>query len=547
MKRYYFFLTLILLFALYVRLDGLGWGLPSKTLSLTTYHPDEAYLFHSLEHMAKTRSLHPGVMGLLYGTFHFYTAGFFIFLAKLFGFLDIGSREGLLQNLAIADRLYEVPRLFSVLCGIVSVAGVYTFTRRIYSKTIAIFAAFFLSFYPASIAISHYAKVDALLVPLVIILLHFCLDLLEKPQFKNAVKCGFVTGLLASTKYNAGIFLLVPLSLMVLNLSQNFKERMRLSLAIVLFSLIAFILTTPYSLLDWPLFISCVMTQFSLVGGTGIWEVSTSYPSLRYLIFHLPFGVGWVSLILFIGVLPWFIFRRRKEENILLLGFLFYFLLISFSRQKLVSYLAPLLPFVAIFSGVALARGAQVLQFRFLKWGWVSLVLICHAAYGWSFAGLYAKRDSREQASHWLEKNVSKDARIGIIRSYYWTPGILRQKNPPYTLVKAGDDQASLEQSILGLSALPELPDYFVASELEIREYIRLKESLPQYAQAITQFFSNYEEIQSFELKPIFLGHSFWKRTPPWDFSMISPTIKIYRRKLGTDPLGSVPNFSERS
>jgi len=44
-------------------------GLPTKTLSLTTYHPDEAFIFQAFEHRVKSHSLHSGVIALNYGTF----------------------------------------------------------------------------------------------------------------------------------------------------------------------------------------------------------------------------------------------------------------------------------------------------------------------------------------------------------------------------------------------------------------------------------------------------------------------------------------------
>ncbi len=535
MKKHYFFLFLILLGALYVRLEGIGWGLPEKTLSLTSYHPDEAYLFHALEHMKATHSLHPGRMGLLYGTLHFYLAGFFILMAKILGYLDFGSREFLLQNLSLANKLYMAPRILSVLCGVVSVAGVYYLGRRLYHPTLGLLSAFFLSFYPAAIAVSHYAKVDALLAPLVLCLLIFCLDLLENPQFKNAGKCGFITGLLASTKYNAGIFLLLPLSLIALKFFKNSEIKQRegiyLVLGIILFAGIGFVLTTPYAIMDFPLFFNCLTTQFSLAVGTGVWEVATPYPFWRYVYFYLPFGIGWVSLILFLAVLPWLLLRLGEKEILLFLGFLFYFLLISFSRQKLVSYTAPLLPLIAIFSGVALTVLTSVFRGASLRIMLVAIVLICHAFYGFCFSQLYSKVNSREQASMWLKENVPTENSIGIVRSYYWTPGLLRREHSPYPLIKAGGDQWSLEDSILGLSSIQKLPNFFVVSELEIREYFRLESSMPKYAKTVRNFLSNYEELKSFELKPQFLGVSLWKRTPPWDFSMISPTIKIYKKK----------------
>ncbi|MBI1979555.1 MAG: glycosyltransferase family 39 protein, partial [Elusimicrobia bacterium] len=432
-----------------LRLNGLDWGLPSKTLSLTTYHPDEAYLFQMFEHIHKNRSLHPGPVGLLYGTFYFYLVGFLIFLAKFFGILALGSREFLLQNLPNVDRMYLIARSFSVLCGIASVVAIYFLGKKIKDESCGIWSSFFLGFCPIAIAISHYAKVDALLPLLVIGLLWFSLDLLEKAEFKHLFWSGFFAGLLASTKYNAGIFVLTPLLSLIWSPAEN---KLRAVLVIAGASLFGFLLTTPYAILDLPLFLSCLKQQFGMLGGGGVWEAG--YPSgfWRYLTFYFPFGLGWLFWGLTLCGIGYSLSRKNPKDILLLSGFLIYFTLIGRAGHRLTAFLAALLPFASIFAAFALetiARHPFLTRVRVLIF---SLILVLHVLYGFAFARLYSGPDPREQAEEWFSRNISTQKTVGIARSYFWTPGLFRQKGSPYPLQKGGDDLTGFDKSVLGLA-----------------------------------------------------------------------------------------------
>jgi len=79
--------------SLLLRLIGIPWGLPTKTLSLTTYHPDEAFIFQAFEHRVKSHTLHSGVIALNYGTFFYYLSAAFVGLAKILGIVVFVTRE----------------------------------------------------------------------------------------------------------------------------------------------------------------------------------------------------------------------------------------------------------------------------------------------------------------------------------------------------------------------------------------------------------------------------------------------------------------------
>lgn len=525
-KLQFILLCTIFLAAVVLRLSGLTWGLPTKTLSLTTYHPDEAYMFQVFENIYNTRSLHPGRVGLLYGTFFFYLSGFFLFLAKILGIIVIGSRDFLLQNLPNLDRMYLTIRLFSVACGVASVIGIYFLAKRLLDQNAGIWSAFFLAFSPIAIATSHYAKVDVLLPLLVIILLWQVFDLMEKPGWVKASLCGLTVGLLASTKYNAGIFLFTPLLALFFS---SADKKLILSLHIILSSLLGFLLTTPYSILDFPLFLDCLREQSGMVDSGGTWNFGKANGFWMYSSYYIPFAIGWFCWILSLSGFFLTIVNRNKEKIVFLLSFLILFALMLRTTTRLTAYTSPLLPFLVIFAATAIHQ-IHLHRNKILKFLLLFSIAIYQILYGTSFSRLFSQPDTRELSANWILENVSTDKPIGIIRSYFWTPGLLRQAHPPYTIIKAGDDQIALDRSVLGLSAMRPLPPYFVESELETREFIRLEKLQPAYAETLRNFFSHYQVVEIFELNPKIFKIALWRRTPPWDFSMIAPTMRIFKK-----------------
>ena len=117
------FLLLILVLAISLRVIGWTWGLPTRTLSLTTYHPDEAYVFQSFEHMISHR-FHPGV-GLFYGGFYFHLSAAVVGMAAKVGWVHLGDRLFYAAHLTETNRLYETVRGVSLAASIRSVILAY--------------------------------------------------------------------------------------------------------------------------------------------------------------------------------------------------------------------------------------------------------------------------------------------------------------------------------------------------------------------------------------------------------------------------------------
>ncbi|GAI46814.1 unnamed protein product, partial [marine sediment metagenome] len=103
---------------------------PSKNLALTTYHPDEALSYNTLERMKKG-DFRPG-REIGWGHLHFYILGITLKSAQLFGIVNPVSREFLAANLNEADKLYIVGRLLSIIFAVLSVYLIYLIVKKVY-------------------------------------------------------------------------------------------------------------------------------------------------------------------------------------------------------------------------------------------------------------------------------------------------------------------------------------------------------------------------------------------------------------------------------
>ncbi|OGR88218.1 MAG: hypothetical protein A3A86_04290 [Elusimicrobia bacterium RIFCSPLOWO2_01_FULL_60_11] len=521
-------LAVLLFTGLLIRLLGVHWGLPSKSLTLASYHPDEAFVFQSLENIQKTRSLNPGWIGLHYGTFHFYLSGVLLLAAKVLGLISLGSRDWMLANLGEADKMYLVIRYFSVFCGVLAVYAVFLLGRKVADTSVGLWAAFFTAFSPILIEISYFAKLDALLPALVAFLLLVSMDYLERPSRKNLWLCGILAGLLASTRYNCGVMLLVPVYALWQNRRGDFLKK---TAVLASAALIAFILTTPYALLDIGTFIKGLDHMWNLFSSGSPRQESRLMGIGQILFTFFPFAAGWpATLLFFLSVALVLIRKMTLQEKMLALSFASFFVLVSFSGIRFTYYIIPLMPAFAVFLGLGLKTLSERLP-RPAAVVLASLLILAQAGYSWAYSNLYSGVNTREAADAWITKNIPQGETIGMLRSYFWTPGLLRQKSPPYRMVKGGDDDSSLSDALSNLSRTKDLPAYFLLSDMEtniLNGFSGTDLSIPQ---DLAVFLSRYERVAAFEREPEIFGVAVWKRTAPFDLRRANPALWLYKLK----------------
>jgi hypothetical protein len=148
---------------------------------------------------------------------------------------------------------------------------------------------------------------------------------------------------------------------------------------------------------------------------------------------------------------------------------------------------------------------------------------------------LYIEKNVREEASEWIEKNIPKGSIIAIPKSYFWTPAVLRQYNPPYKLL-IGVDNPNLGYSdgIIGLKKYLNETEYIVLSEFEFREFVhpKIKQNFPEQARVLDEILNSkkFIKVAEFDKEAKFLWFKFKKNYPPGDWLIPNPKILIFKK-----------------
>ncbi|MBI4054525.1 MAG: glycosyltransferase family 39 protein [Elusimicrobia bacterium] len=515
-SRHYPALLFVLLIATALRVWGIPWGLPSKNGALTSYHPDEAITFYSLERMRRERSLYPGD-ALFWGSLHTYVIGTLCLTAQAIGLVEIRSRGHLIQNLRQADRLYLLGRLFSIFCDLFSVLLIFRIGKREFGVRAGLLAACLLALAPASIAAGHFVKPDAMLLAMILLCLWCAQNLAENVTARRTWICGLCVGLAAATKYNGGLFLVAPL----LVLWERRPRVFRFYLYLLLSALLGFVIGCPSSLLNWKAFLRYQELNWGLARS---WDASSSFLGLgaaQMLFYYLPFAAGWPTTLAGLGGTLLAFYRRQGLSRWMGLTALIIFLSVSVPKTWLAIWTFPVLPFLLLFGArLILFLWEYPLRRRQLR----ALCLTCllgQAAYAAAFSRLFSVSNPREEASAWLRQHVPSFSRVGIVRSYFWTPPILRRADTPYRVTPGAGNEVGLEEAVKGVLAWHAPPPFFVLSENELRGHPELKTWL-----------QNYKLRAAFAASPRLGPWRFWRRPPPWDFLYIAPQIEIYENRL---------------
>ena len=272
-------------------------------------------------------------------------------LAGLYGVLGLGTDP--------TDTHHHVARSFNAAAATVTVGLIYLIGRIAGGPGTGLLAAAFVAFTSLNVRSSHFATVDTPATLWCVLAAYAGFRMLKAEHFSRGwcAIASLAAGLAAGTKYPAGIAVVFPLVALVAR-----RERLgtlwRSVLSIGALSLVAFLASSPYVVLDFDTFLTDFREELrhARVGHFGF---DTAPPGLVYtrglyhLLAGLPFSMG---LPLYLAAL-WGIvssLRRRDAADAMLLAFVFsYYLISGFSKVVKLNYLLPLTPFLALLAARA--------------------------------------------------------------------------------------------------------------------------------------------------------------------------------------------------
>lgn len=402
----------------------LGVGFLLRVYGLDYNLPD--YVLQSDEAQIVVRALRFGYGDLnphwfIYPSLYFY-ATFFMYVC----YYILGHFAGIFASVQAFGRaffedptiFYLLPRLMSAVLSMLTIAIVYLTALKMFAnRRSALLSALFLAVSFYHIRESHSAKPDAAMIFLVMLSFMFCVYFYRDGKKNYAILASVLVGLGMSTKYTAGVAIIVLIMAHVLRPGLSYPKKL-LWLNISLLAVIAgFGLGTPYALLDWQEFVQwldvirghqgIILRDQDFAGMSGYWF---------YLRYAWPESSGvFLGIVSAVGILM--LLRKEPRCAWLLLSFpLCTCLYLGKSSLFLSHYFTPCVPFLAIFAGVAaehaLARmrlGVRILIILILVMP--SLYLTCRQLY-W-----FTVLDTAVVAKYWIEENIPDGSRLVFVRS----------------------------------------------------------------------------------------------------------------------------------
>jgi hypothetical protein len=321
---------------------------------------------------------------------------------------------------------YRVARYLSAAAGIASVLVVFRIGLRLFGRAAAFAAAAMLSLAFLHVRESHFGVTDAPMTFLTLVAFLFIVRLSESGTARDLIAAGVASGLATSTKYNAALIALPALFAILTDaagIRRPIGTPLRRAALYLSIMAAAFLFTSPYTVLDFRQFSADVTYESRhLAQGHG---VILGRGWLHHLTSTLRYGVG--IPILAAGMLGFvlLLWRDRRLGILVALFPVSYYLLLGSGYTVFARYMLPVVPFLCLMAGYALAEGAQWLALRMRRpnlspiaaTAGVTLLLWPSAHSVVHFDRLLSRTDSRLMARWWIERQFPKETTIAQLGS----------------------------------------------------------------------------------------------------------------------------------
>ncbi len=515
---------IVLLVSFLIRFATIKTGLPSETMRLATYHPDESITFYSLERMNPSKfDFYPGD-SLYWGTFLVYLEGFTAKAMEFLGMIDLTGREGLKNNLREADKLYISGRLIAVLFGIGCVYGMFLIAGLFFDRGWALASAFLAGINYAFIYTSIFVKPDSIMLFWGLFSVYCSLLLVRTERKKYYILSGIFAGLSAVSKYNGAIFCLflffAHLCLVYRHKKGTYNLKYLLLAALCSFGV--FIIVNPYFIIRN----SDAMRYMLGMAQKSNWPSNLIKGYANYFLYTLNIVMGLPLLILSIGGFIKFLEKFSLERMIIFAFSLAYILWLGPAEGQAINYCLLLIPFFILFAVDYAARlwkkkiGRGIVTFVFLY-------TFCYSAY---LVNFYAHSSTLKEASLWMSENIPAKSKIAISKNDTWTPPIIRSYNSPYRITEGGSSKAPLREAFFSFLQIYGKGDYVLLSDTEC--YLLAKKSCFNATNEfpINEIFKNTKKVKVFrkEFNPFFVP---FDNPHLFELMWSSPAIYILKPK----------------
>ncbi len=514
-------ITAILLVGVALRLWGIDFGLPY------TIAPDEPTHFSIGLHIFATGDLHPHWL-------NYPSLMFYLNVAALIPYFLAGKALGIFQSpadisfpeivtmgvgqLAVPSE-FLLSRGLTALFGVGSIYLVYRIAREfpaldgkgVRGTGVALLAALLLAVSPANVYNSHLIRPDTFAVFFALFSFLFAQRILNDPRPRNYIWAGAGAGLAVSCKYSMPLIVVPIAAAHFLRYGWRGWRQKEIYLAAGV-SVAAFFGTSPYILLDLPLFMKGFGFEIysQSLGGHAGFEGNT-------LPWYLNFLVTTEGFIAFAALLQTMrLLVERSRSGLVLLAFpLVYFLFISLLVVRNDRTILPILPFLHLLAAMLVAdaigwlqQNARIPHRAAIAIGvaLIALMLIVPLPAAIASDQRLTQSDARDSARVWLSANLPREARIAqeaytpyLDTRRYVVQGIdALVDRPPEWYVQSGFEYAIASSGMFGR---------FYADPGRYAEWIEKYERFFQRYPELKRFSDNGYEIRVYKTDAALPAH----------------------------------------
>ncbi|MBC8103711.1 MAG: glycosyltransferase family 39 protein [Cytophagales bacterium] len=392
-------LLLIFTLAIWLRLWGIGWGLPNAA-RLFSYHPDESMVAGaSLVLNPFAFQFDPGFYN--YGSLALLLNSLAIHLGEYGGIVAPGPAAGVPSATALLTA-----RLVTALLGTATCGFLYGTGRRLYGAAAGIAAGIVYAVAPLAVQHGHFATVDVPATFFIAGALYFAARHLQPTSCRprDLLWCGLWAGFAAATKYNAGIVILAGVAAWRLTEDRPAKALLVLLGAAIL----GFFVGCPAALLN-PQGTLAAIAYESLHAREGHGSVFAGTPPAfwYHVSLNLRWGLGWPLLLVSGAGIGYALYRRRPGDLLLLAFAVPFYALIGLAQIKFARYTLPLFPPLALLVGGLIPWPVADMPSR-RRMGLVSGALGAAAAFALllslGFDSVMGRTDPRDQAAAFIRE-----------------------------------------------------------------------------------------------------------------------------------------------
>jgi 4-amino-4-deoxy-L-arabinose transferase-like glycosyltransferase len=332
-----------------------------------------------------------------------------------------GAVSGAWSSLAAFDisAVYVAARLVTVAIGGLTVWLTYRVGEGIGGRALGLLAAAELAVLPMHVRESHFALTDVPVTALATLAVWLSMRAAERRTTEAYAWAGAACGLAAAAKYNGVVACIAPLAAWLMTERRGSRGGRR-ALAAGAAAAGAFLLAAPFSLLDFPAFLSGFAAQAARFSGPHPGE-----PSWLLYLKHLALmGRLWLPAAgLGLVLLLWRRSTRTRAIPLLAFGAAYFYTLATHS-VVFARYALPLLPAVCVLAAVPVVDAFRRLQHlrrpRLAAWtmaaGAVALTVV-FAAQSIVWVRQFANRDTREIVAGWMKDRLPPGTRVMVENS----------------------------------------------------------------------------------------------------------------------------------